>query len=141
MGNPANDFYGGDVRGELDYYGSSLVALDATTGKVKWHFQAVHHDLWDYDIAAQPVPFIQQTSDGDIPGVILATKMGHVFLLNRKTGEPLFPVEMHPAPQGGLTGEVIAAAQPIPTRPPVRSPRRMAQPGLQIWARCWRLAA
>lgn len=117
MGNPANDYYGGESRSDLDYYGSSLVALDATNGTVKWHFQAVHHDLWDYDIAAQPIPFTQQTAQGDVPGVLLATKMGHIFLLHADTGEPLFPVEERPVPQTKALGEFSSPTQPFPTKP------------------------
>jgi quinoprotein glucose dehydrogenase len=118
MGNPANDFYRGEDRSSaLGYYGSSLVALDAGSGDVLWHFQAVHHDLWDYDIAAQPVPFVQQTADGAVPGVVIATKMGHVFLLNAETGEPLFPVEERPVPQTDVPGEWTSPTQPFPTLP------------------------
>lgn len=117
MGNPANDFYGGEGRGKLDYYGSSLVALSADTGKVLWHFQAVHHDLWDYDIAAQPVPFEQVTDAGIQPGVILSTKMGHIFLLHAKTGEPMFPVEERAVAQTDVPGEWTSATQPFPTKP------------------------
>lgn len=117
MGNPANDFYGGELRGELDYYGSSLVALEAATGKVLWNFQAVHHDLWDYDIAAHPVPFVQETAEGPVPGVMLSTKMGHIFLLHAETGEPLFPVEERAVPQTDVPGEWSSPTQPFPTKP------------------------
>ncbi|GAB3270701.1 pyrroloquinoline quinone-dependent dehydrogenase [Parahaliea aestuarii] len=117
MGNPANDFYGGEVRRDLDYYGSSLVALDAASGAVKWHFQTVHHDLWDYDLAAQPVPFTQQTASGPVPGVMVATKTGFIFLLNGETGEPLFPVEERPVAQTDVPGEYSSPTQPFPTKP------------------------
>ena len=117
MGNPANDYYGGDERGDLDYYGSALVALDAKTGAVMWHFKTVHHDLWDYDIAAQPIPFTQKTANGDVPGVVVATKMGHIFLLHAETGEPLFPVEERPVPQTNAPGEWTSPTQPFPTKP------------------------
>lgn len=117
MGNPANDYYGGDSRGDLDHYGSSLVALSTETGEVLWHFQAVHHDLWDYDIAAQPIPFEQNTANGVIPGVVLATKTGHIFLLHAETGEPLFPIEERPVPQTDVPGEWTSPTQPFPTKP------------------------
>lgn len=117
MGNPPNDFYGGASRGSMDYYGSSLVALDAKNGNVMWHFQAVHHDLWDYDIAAQPVPFEQKTANGSVPGVLLATKTGHIFLLHAETGEPLFPIEERPVPQTNAPGEWTSPTQPFPTKP------------------------
>lgn len=117
MGNPANDYYGGSERGDLDYYGSALVALNAKTGAVMWHFKTVHHDLWDYDIAAQPIPFTQKTADGDVPGVVVATKMGHIFLLHAETGEPLFTVEDRPVPQTTAPGEWTSPTQPFPTKP------------------------
>ncbi len=117
MGNQANDFWGGEERGGLDYYGTALVALDADTGEVLWHFKVVNHDLWDYDIAAQPVPYEQVTDAGKVPAVIVATKMGHIFLLNAKTGEPLFPVEERPVPQTDVPGEYTAPTQPFPTKP------------------------
>ncbi|MFO7552323.1 MAG: PQQ-binding-like beta-propeller repeat protein, partial [Haliea sp.] len=94
-GGSQPDHYRGVERGNLDHYGTSVVALDARDGKPLWNFQTVHRDVWDWDVAAQPVLFDQH---GTTPGVIVATKMGHVFLLNRETGEPLFPVEERPVP-------------------------------------------
>lgn len=119
-GGPQPDHYRGLERGDLDHYGTSVVALDARTGKPRWHFQAVHRDVWDWDVAAQPVLFEQH---GDIPGVIAATKMGHIFLLNRETGEPLFPVEERPVPASVVPGETTSPTQPFPTLPrPVHPP-------------------
>jgi len=115
-GNAAPDIYGGNRRG-LDYYGSSTVALDAATGRVVWHFQTVHRDVWDYDVASQPSLFQIPSVGGGAPGVAQATKMGHVFLLNRETGEPLYPVEERPVPQGGVEGETLSPTQPFPTHP------------------------
>lgn len=117
-GNTQVDLFGGD-RGGLqngrDHYSSSVVALDAATGKVVWHFQTVHHDLWDYDVPAQPVLFDLQTAKGMIPALVQATKQGHLFVLNRETGAPLFPVEERPVPQtGAVTGEYLAPTQPFP---------------------------
>ncbi len=120
-GNAAPDYYGGERHG-LDYYSSSVVALEASTGKVAWFFQTVHHDLWDYDVPAQPVLFELKTADGPVPALAQATKMGHMFLLNRETGEPLFPVEERPVPQGGVPGEVLSPTQPFPTHPPPLHP-------------------
>ncbi len=121
-GNPSPDSYGGDRRG-LDHYGSSTVALDADTGRVAWHFQAVHHDLWDYDLASQPALFQSDGVAGGIPAVAQATKLGHIFLLNRETGEPLYPVEERPAPQqGAVPGETLSPTQPFPTHPPPLHP-------------------
>jgi len=116
-GNPSPDHYGGIERGNMDYYGSSVVALDAATGAVKWHFQTVHHDLWDYDVAAQPVAYTAHGPNGDVPGLIQATKVGMLFLLNRQDGTPLFPVEEKPVPQSTVPGERSAPTQPFPTKP------------------------
>ncbi len=116
-GNPALDVYGG-LRNGLDYYGSSVVALQASTGKYLWHFQTVHHDLWDYDVAAQPTLFTQRTPRGDIPALVEASKVGHIFVLNRKTGEPLFQVIENPVPQSDVPGEKTSLTQPFPVRPP-----------------------
>ena len=113
-GNSQPDHYGGPERGDMDYYGTSVIAVDAATGRRIWNFQAVHHDLWDWDVAAQPVTFEQH---GDTPAVIVATKQGHIFLLNRVTGEPLFPVENRPVPQTHVPGEFTSPTQPFPTLP------------------------
>lgn len=113
-GNTAPDLYGG-LRNGLDYYSSSLVALDAATGRVAWHFQTVHHDLWDFDVPAQPVLFDFPSAAGPVPAVAQATKQGHIFILDRRTGVPLVPVEERPVPQGGaVRGEVPAPTQPAP---------------------------
>ena len=115
-GNAAPDLFGG-LRGDLDRFGSSTVALDVTTGKVVWHFQAVHHDLWDYDVASQPLLFQLAGVGNGVPAVAQATKMGHIFLLDRETGAPLYPVEERPVPQGGVPGEHLSPTQPFPTHP------------------------
>jgi quinoprotein glucose dehydrogenase len=120
-GNAAPDIYGGDRHG-LDYYGSSTVALDAESGEVSWHFQTVHADVWDYDVASQPTLFEIPGVGGGKPGLAQATKMGHVFLLDRETGEPLYPVEERPVPQGGVSGETLSPTQPFPTHPPPLHP-------------------
>ena len=124
-GNPAPDLYGGDRDG-IDFFGSSVVALEAATGKVRWRFQTVHHDVWDYDVASQPTLFdIPGVGDGR-PGLIQPTKMGHVFLLDRLSGEPLYPVEERPVPQGGVAGEQLSPTQPFPTHPaPLHLPARL----------------
>ena len=115
-GNPSPDSFGG-LRHGLDHYGSSVVALDAKTGQVVWHFQTVHHDVWDFDAAPQPTLFQIDGVGGGRPGVAQATKMGHIFLLDRETGEPLYPVEERPVPQAGVPGETLATTQPFPTHP------------------------
>lgn len=117
-GNPSPDSYGG-LREGNDYYGSSTVALDAVTGEVRWHYQFVHNDLWDYDTPAQPALFQIAAVGAGRPAVAQATKMGHLFLLDRETGEPLYPVEERPVPQAGaVPGEKLSPTQPFPTHPP-----------------------
>ena len=115
-GNPAPDFYRGEGR-ELDHYGSSVVALRADTGEVAWHFQTVHHDLWDYDVPAQPALFTFDAGGRTVPALAQATKTGHLFMLNRETGEPVIPVHEKPVPQGGVMGEWLSPTQPVPDRP------------------------
>jgi quinoprotein glucose dehydrogenase len=115
-GNAGPDIYGGDRQG-ADHYSSSVIALDASSGELVWQFQTVHHDLWDYDVPAQPTLF-DFTADGKtIPALVQSTKMGHLFFLNRETGEPIFPVEERPVPQGAVTGETLSPTQPFPTKP------------------------
>jgi quinoprotein glucose dehydrogenase len=115
-GNTSPDFYGG-LRQGADHYSSSVVALDAATGRVVWHFQTVHHDLWDYDAPAQPVLFDWPGEHGRVPALALPTKQGHLFVLNRETGEPLSPVEERPVPQTAVSGETPAPTQPFPANP------------------------
>jgi len=116
-GNPSVDNYTTEDREGRLYYGSSMVALDAATGKPLWRFQATRHDIWDYDIPAQPSLYTHKKDGHDIPAVIAATKMGFVFLLNRETGEPIFPVEERPVPQSVATGDRTVPTQPFPTKP------------------------
>lgn len=124
-GNSTPDYFGG-LRGTLeqglDYYSSSVVALDGDSGKVAWHFQAVHHDLWDFDTPSQPTLYEVNRDGRQIAALAQPTKMGHLFLLNRETGEPLFPVEERPVPQGDTPGEYYAPTQPFPTLPATLNP-------------------
>ena len=101
-----------------------MVALKAATGKVAWSFQTVHHDVWDYDVPAQPVLIDFPGANGDAPVAAVAqiTKMGHLFFLDRATGRPLHPVEERPVPQGGVPGEALSPTQPFPLRPPPLHP-------------------
>ena len=114
---PSPDYYGGERKGD-NLYANSIVAIKATTGKVVWHFQTVHHDVWDYDIPAQPVLVDIDRSGKKIPAVVIVTKMGHVFVLDRKTGAHLFPVEERAVPQTDVPGEETSATQPFPTQLP-----------------------
>jgi quinoprotein glucose dehydrogenase len=114
--SPSPDHYGGERLG-ANQYADSVVALRAATGEVVWHFQVVHHDLWDYDVPAQPV-LVNVTRDGrSVPAVVVATKMGHLFLLRRETGAPLFPIEERRVPQSTIPGEEASPTQPFPIRP------------------------
>jgi glucose dehydrogenase len=117
LGAPTSDFYGADRIGD-NLYGNSLVALDARTGEKKWHRQLVHHDLWDYDLAAPPALFDMRRGGRTIPAVAEITKMGLLFVFDRVTGEPVYGIEERPAPQSEVPGEVTAKTQPFPVKPP-----------------------
>jgi glucose dehydrogenase len=117
IGSPSYDFYGGDRQGQ-NLFGNSLVALDAATGKLIWYYQMVHHDIWDYDLPAQPVLITVKRDGQTVPAVAQVTKMGFVFILDRLTGKPLFPVEEHPTPQSTVPGEFSWPTQPVPVKPP-----------------------
>ncbi len=128
-GNPAGDYYGGERDG-MDAFGSSVVALDIHTGKRVWHFQTVHNDIWDYDVPSQPVLFDFPGPEGPIPALVQATKMGFLFVLNRETGEPLFPVEERPAPLGGPAPEALSPTQPWPLLPEPLHPTELSESDL-----------
>lgn len=114
LGNPAGDFYGGSRTPEEEKYGSSLVALDAATGKERWHFQTVHHDLWDYDLSPQPNLVDFPDENGKLrPAVIQGTKSGHIYVLDRATGKPLVPLTEVPVPQGSAPGDHTSPTQPV----------------------------
>ncbi len=117
IGAPTSDFYGADRVGD-DLYANSLVALDARTGNKKWHRQLVHHDIWDYDLAAPPALFDIGREGRVIPAVAQITKMGLLFVFDRVTGEPLYGIEERPVPQTLIPGEVTSKTQPFPVKPP-----------------------
>jgi quinoprotein glucose dehydrogenase len=110
-GSSAPDYFGGLRPGD-DKWADSVVALRAETGEFVWGFQVVHHDLWDYDVASQPMLIRWRN---DTPAVIVNTKMGHVFVLDRMSGAPLLPVEERPVPQSDVPGETSAPTQPFPS--------------------------
>ena len=108
-GSASPDFYGGTRPGD-DRDANSVVALDATTGRRVWGFQVVHHDLWDYDVAAEPLLF---TFRGSVPAIAITTKQGLIFVLNRLTGDPLYPVTERPVPSSDIPGEQASPTQPF----------------------------
>jgi quinoprotein glucose dehydrogenase len=122
-GSPSPDFYGGERKGD-NRYANSVVALRAATGKVVWHFQVVHHDLWDYDVASQPMLITIKRKGRAVAAVAVGTKIGHLFLLDRATGKPLFPVEERSVPQTNVAGEQSSPTQPFPSLPHALVPQR-----------------
>jgi hypothetical protein len=116
LGSPTSDYYGGDRKG-ANLYGNSIVALDATTGALKWHHQLVHHDLWDYDMPAAPTLVDVKRNGRTIPAVAVMTKMGLVFIFDRVTGESIFGIEERPVPQSNVPGEATWPTQPFPVKP------------------------
>jgi quinoprotein glucose dehydrogenase len=121
-GSPSPDHYGGLRPGD-NRYANSLVALRASTGEVVWHFQTVHHDLWDYDLPSPPALVTLERDGEAVPAVVQTTKMGYVFVLHRETGEPLFPVEEVPVPASDVPGEVTSPTQPMPVLPKPLAPQ------------------
>lgn len=116
LGSSSYDFYGVDRLGE-NLFANSLVALNVRTGERIWHFQTVHHDLWDYDIAATPVLLTVDHDGESVDIVAAATKTGMVFVFNRETGEPLWPIEERPVPASEMPGEEAWPTQPFTTKP------------------------
>lgn len=112
LGNAAVDYYGVDRKDFENEYNSSIVAIDVTTGKPVWHFQTVHHDLWDYDLGSQPTLVDFPTVTGKTPAIIVPSKQGQIYVLNRKTGKPLFPVEERKVPSGGVEPDKLSKTQP-----------------------------
>jgi glucose dehydrogenase len=116
-GTARYDFYGGNRHG-ANLYANSLLALDAKTGKRLWHFQAIHHDLWDWDLATSPKLLTVRHDGRDVDVVAQASKHGFLFVLERDSGRPLWPIEERPVPQSDVPGEQTSATQPFPTAPP-----------------------
>ena len=116
-GSAAFDFWGGNRAGD-NLYANSLLVLKADTGAYVWHYQFVRHDIWDRDLPQAPVLVTVRRDGRAIPAVAQATKTGHVYVFDRETGAPLFPMEEQAVPPSDLQGEVAAASQPVPTSPP-----------------------
>jgi quinoprotein glucose dehydrogenase len=112
-----NDYYGGPHHGS-NLYSDCILAVDVNTGKIKWYQQLVHHDIWDYDPAAQPTLVDVRRNGRIIPGVAEITKMGILFVFNRETGEPMYGWEERPVPQTTAKGEWSSPTQPFPLKPP-----------------------
>ena len=117
LGAPNNDRVGIDRPGN-NLFSSSVVAVDANTGKYLWHFQLVHHDIWDYDTQSAPLLVDLQRGGTTVPAVIIVNKTGLMFTLNRVTGKPIFDVEERPVPKSDLPGEKTSPTQPFPVKPP-----------------------
>ncbi len=141
-GNSPPDYYGIHRSAASERFSSSVVALDAATGAVRWSFQTTHHDLWDYDVASQPVAVDIQQAGDMLPALIVPTKRGQLFLLDRRDGKPIDPVEERPVPQHGLPEEKLAKTQPYTTGfPSLAGPHLREQdmwgmtPLDQLWCR------
>jgi quinoprotein glucose dehydrogenase len=115
-GSAASDFYGADRLGN-NLYANCLIALDAATGRRLWHYQFVHHDIWDRDLPSPPSLVTIRRNGRTIDAVAQATKQGYVFVFDRVTGEPVFPIEERPFPKSDVPGEVTSATQPLPALP------------------------
>ncbi len=114
---PTGDYYGGHRPGD-NLFGESLVALDLETGRRLWHFQFVHHPIWDYDVPSPPILADISVDGREIKAVAQPTKQGWVYVFDRVTGEPVWPIEERPVPAGNVPGETYAPTQPFPTKPP-----------------------
>ena len=118
LGSALNDFYGMDRPGD-NLFANSIVAVDAMTGERLWHFQAIHHDLWDLDMPVPPILFDVEQGGEVIPAVGVMTKFPVLFIFNRVTGEPVYEIEERPVPAGNMQGEYYSPTQPFPVKPPV----------------------
>jgi len=144
MGNETPDFFGGGRLESSEKYASAIVAVDADTGHVRWSFQTVHHDLWDFDLPAQPVlaDVPEQPGAAPTPVVIVATKQGLLFILDRRDGRPITPIEERPVPQGASDGDWTSKTQPFQTGIPFFGPPDLTEVSMwgmtpldQLWCR------
>jgi quinoprotein glucose dehydrogenase len=117
IGQPASQYYGGARNGQ-NLYSSSIVALDANTGRVRWYFQLTHHDVWDYDAEAAPTLMDIVRNGKTVPVVVAVSKPGLMFFLDRETGKSIYPIEERPVPQSDVPGEETWPTQPFPVKPP-----------------------
>ncbi|MDH5603293.1 MAG: pyrroloquinoline quinone-dependent dehydrogenase, partial [Cyclobacteriaceae bacterium] len=133
LGSPTYDFYGANRKGK-NLYGNSLVALDAANGELKWYFQTVHHDLWDYDLPAPPTLATFEKEGRMIEAVTLTTKTGFLFVFDRETGESLFPVEERAVPPSNVPGEEMWPTQPFPLKPAPYARQHMTEDDLPVFS-------
>ena len=124
VGSPTYDMYGARRKG-MNLFGDSLVALDLRTGKRLWHYQVIHHDLWDYDPCNEPKLLTVNHEGKKVDIVVMGTKSGFLFVFNRVTGEPLWPIEEKPFPKSDVPGEEAWPTQPVPTKPPPMSRQKL----------------
>jgi quinoprotein glucose dehydrogenase len=115
--SPTSDFYGGERPGD-NLFGESLVCVDLKTGKRKWHFQVVHHPIWDYDLSSAPILADINVDGKAVKAVALPTKESYLYVFDRVTGKPVWPIEERPVPQSDVPGETTSPTQPFPTKPP-----------------------
>ncbi|MGD9598251.1 MAG: membrane-bound PQQ-dependent dehydrogenase, glucose/quinate/shikimate family [Steroidobacteraceae bacterium] len=141
-GNAPPDYFGGERTAALDRYSSSVVALEAATGTLRWAFQTTHHDLWDYDVPSQPVLVDLPIEGEQVPALIQPTKHGDIFLLDRRDGRPLAAVEERPAPRGNVPGERYSPTQPASVGMPGFTPLPLTEADMwgatqfdQLWCR------
>ena len=139
FGAPSVDQYGGDRAGD-NLFSTSLVAADANTGKYLWHFQVVHHDIWDADMTGAPALIDVKQGGRTIPAVAAMSKVGLLFLLDRVTGKPIYGVEERPVPQSEVPLERTSKTQPFPLKPPPLvadddAARRTSRPSRRSWKR------
>jgi quinoprotein glucose dehydrogenase len=117
FGTPTNDWYGGHRKGD-NLFAESIVCVKADTGERVWHYQLIHHGLWDWDIPAAPKLFDATIDGKQVKGIAVLSKQGFVYVFDRVTGEPVWPIEERPVPQSDVPGERTSATQPFPTKPP-----------------------
>ena len=117
VGGPAANYYGGDRPGD-NLFSNSLVAVDVKTGKLKWYFQTVHHELWDFDLPPEPVLMDVNHNGTKVPAVVQMGKSPYMFILNRYNGKPVFGVQERPVPKGDVPNEQYSPTQPFPVKPP-----------------------
>src|SRR5690606_29863229 len=141
MGNSAADYWSSLRRPPENEYSTSLVAIDVTTGKPAWHFQTVHKDVWDYDLGSTGSLVDFPTAGGTVPAIVLSSKQGDIYVLDRRTGEPLVGVEERPVPQGGVEPDERSTTQPFSLYHTLAKPELTEQdmwgltPLDQLWCR------